>query len=84
LGGLKDNIRLPVRMCKPQTLLAAYGLAKVQEERVLTERRYRNVSGNFVPRSGAFGNQNFAIRAPKAIIPVQKISQAQMEDRRKK
>ena len=47
LGGLKDDIRLPVRMFKPQTLLAAYGLAKVQEEYVLTGRRFRNASGNF-------------------------------------
>jgi hypothetical protein len=86
LGRLKDEIRLPVRMFKPQTLLIAYGLAKMQEEHVLTGRRYRNVSGNFttIPRSGVYGNQNSAIGAPKATILVQKISQAQMEDKRKK
>jgi hypothetical protein len=86
LGGLKDEIRLPLRMFKPQTLLTTYGLAKVQEEHVLTGRRYRNVSGNFttIPRSGVYGNQNSAIGAPKATVPVHKISQTQMEDRRKK
>jgi hypothetical protein len=93
LGGLKDDIRLPVRMFKPQALLTAYGLAKVQEEYVLTRRRYRNVSGNFatsqyaantMPRSGGFMNENAAIGTPKAVVPVQKIPQQQMEERRKK
>jgi hypothetical protein len=93
LGGLKDDIRLPVRMFKPQTLLTAYGLAKVQEEYILTRRRYRNASGNFatsqyaantMPMSGGFINQNAAIGTPKTIVPVQKISQQQMEERRKK
>jgi hypothetical protein len=86
LGGLKDEIRLPLRMFKPQTLLTTYELAKVQEEHVVTGKRYRNVSGNFttIPRSGVYGNQNSAIGAPKATVPVQKISQTQMEDRRKK
>jgi hypothetical protein len=84
LGGLKDDIRLHVRMFKPQTLLAAYGLAKVQEDYVLTGRRYRNASGNFatspysatnMPRSGGFMNQNSAIGTLKTVVPVQKISQ---------
>ena len=29
LGGLKDEIRLPLRMLNPQTLVAAFGLAKL-------------------------------------------------------
>ena len=72
LGGLKDDIRLLVRMFKPQTLLVAYGLAKVQEEYVLTRRRYMNASENFanIPRSGGYNNQNSAIGTPKATVPV--------------
>jgi hypothetical protein len=93
LGGLKDDIRLPVCMFKPQTLLVAYGLAKVQEEYVLTGKRYRGATGNFssshnfannMPRSGGFMNQNSAIGTPKVVVPVQKIFQQQMEERRKK
>jgi hypothetical protein len=93
LGGLKNDIRLPVRMFKPQTLLAAYGLAKVQEEYVLTGMRYRGAIGNFatshnfannMSRSGGFMNQNSAIGTPKAIGPIHKISHEQMEDRRNK
>jgi hypothetical protein len=76
LGGLKDVIRLLVRMFKPQTLLAAYGLAKVQEEHVLTGRLHMNASGNFanIPRNGSYSNQKSAIGTPKATVPVKKIS----------
>ncbi|KAF5462657.1 hypothetical protein F2P56_018645 [Juglans regia] len=34
LSGLKDEIRLPVRMFGPKNLLTAYSLAKIQEEHV--------------------------------------------------
>jgi len=48
LSGLKEEIRLPVRMFAPKTLLAAYGLAKIQEEYVLNSRKaYRSPVGNF-------------------------------------
>ncbi|XP_062167070.1 uncharacterized protein LOC133873370 [Alnus glutinosa] len=39
LSGLKDDIRLPVRMLHPPNLVAAFGLAKLQEEYLLTSRR---------------------------------------------
>jgi hypothetical protein len=32
LGGLRDDIRLPVRMFNPKTLNDAYALARIQEE----------------------------------------------------
>ena len=32
LSGLKDEIRLPVRMLNPQSLNEAFGLSKIQEE----------------------------------------------------
>lgn len=35
LGGLKDEIRLPVRMFNPKSLVDAYSLAWIQEECVL-------------------------------------------------
>jgi hypothetical protein len=85
LSGLKDEIRLPVRMFKPQSLLVAYGLAMVQEEHVLTGRRYRGSNMNFSnsgsPKFGGGNNQQLSIGGPKANVPVQKISQAQMEER---
>jgi hypothetical protein len=54
LSGLKDKIRLPVRMFNPSILLATYGLANVQKKHVLLERKsYRNVnnSGFTKPRN---------------------------------
>ncbi|XP_075666089.1 uncharacterized protein LOC142635932 [Castanea sativa] len=36
LSGLKDEIRLPVRMLNPQSLNAAFGLAKIQEEYLIS------------------------------------------------
>ena len=39
LSGLKDEVRLPVRMLNPPTLIAAFGLAKIQEEYLLSCKR---------------------------------------------
>ena len=39
LSGLKDEIRLPVRMLVPKTLNEAFGLAKIQEEYLSNGRK---------------------------------------------
>jgi hypothetical protein len=39
LGGLNDEIWLPVRMFNPKSLIDAYSLAKIQEECVMTTKR---------------------------------------------
>ena len=45
LSGLKDEIRLPVRMLVPMSLNEAFRLAKIQEEYLLSSRRgFRNVA----------------------------------------
>ena len=36
LSGLKDEIRLPMRILNPQSLNVAFGLAKIQEEYVFS------------------------------------------------
>jgi hypothetical protein len=85
LSGLKDEIRLPVSMFNPPTLLAAYGLAKVQEEHVLLGRKsYRSVFNSGVPKPGITPTTPLPITPLKAAIPIQNVSQAQMEERRKK
>jgi hypothetical protein len=54
LNGLRDDIRLPVRMLHPPNLVAAFGLAKLQEEYLLTSRRQiRSSSTSF-----SFGRQH--------------------------
>jgi hypothetical protein len=88
LGGLKEEIHLPIKMFNPPTLLIAYGLAKMQEEHVLSARRFRSPNLNF-PNSSAqrFGGGHSSqqgVISQKLVIHVQKISQAQMEERRKK
>lgn len=35
LSGLKDEMRLPMRVLNPSTLIAAFGLAKIQEKYLL-------------------------------------------------
>jgi hypothetical protein len=125
LGGLRDEIRLPVRMFNPKTLIDAYSLAQIQEESVKANRRvirptwqsssynqsysggninsiggYSKGSGyndprmNFsVPPRQPHGQSWAAIQGskegdtqgkPQPLVPIQKITQAQMEDRRKK
>jgi hypothetical protein len=72
----------------------AYGLAKMQEEHVLNSRRIKGKSWSFPNSSavnfflggggGGSNTQQQTIGAPKPTIHVQKISQIQMEERRKK
>jgi hypothetical protein len=124
LDGLRDEIRLPVRMLNPRTLVDAYSLARMQEECVLTTRRYPRSS--FHSSHSPQSNQGLHVQIPagftksplypqssrntapgpysqpfpqltggslsgkegskpsQALVPVQKITQAQMEERRRK
>jgi len=85
LSGLKDEIRLHVCMFNPPNLLVAYGLAKVQEEHaMLGMRSYRNFTNSGFPKSGNNASSPQFVTPLKAIIPIQKISQSQMDERRKK
>ena len=84
LSGLKDEIRLPVRMLNPQSLNAAFGLAKIQEEYVMSCRR--NV------KNQQDSGKNSILGLPKTIgvvetkpsIPIKRITLVQMDERRKK
>ena len=51
LGGLRDDIRLPVRMFSPKTLNDAYALARIQEECILLNSKSRK------PVQKSFRNQ---------------------------
>lgn len=97
LSGLKDEIRLPVRTLHPQNLNSAFGLAMIQE--YICSARGGSKGGSYqasyVPfpvggngfdsnvgrkESSVLGrNNNF-----KASLPVQKVSPAEMKERRKK
>ena len=84
LSGLRDEIRLPVRMLNPPSLNAAFGLAKIQEEywssckrssRIQQESSKPSILGP--PRVNTF-------LEAKSRIPIKRISPVQMEDRKKK
>ena len=44
LNGLKDEVRLPVKMLQPKNLNEAFGLAKIQEEYLNSSRRGQRFS----------------------------------------
>ena len=76
LSGLKGEIRLPIRMLNPQSLNEAFGLAKIQEEYVWSNRKsimYQQESGNTsilgLPKSNA-------VLDTKPKIPVKRITPA--------
>ena len=83
MSGFKDEIRLPVRMLMPKSLNEAFGLAKIQEEYLMSSRKsFRNVIDN---------GQPFVLGLPKVEgkrdtkvrLPLQRLTSTQMEERRK-
>jgi formyltetrahydrofolate synthetase len=98
LSGLKDDIRLPLRIWSPHNLNKAFAMAKIQEESVLNSKRtskfssymnmnWQNNRSNMVSDAkvevGYKRDNSFSV-VPRSNIPIQKLSSAQMEDRRKK
>ena len=84
LSGLKDKMRLPMRMLNPPTLIAVFGLAKIQEEYLLgCKRNYKGSQEQVKP--SLLGLPRLATLADtRTKIPVKKISAAQMEERKKR
>ena len=81
LSGLKDEVRLPVRMLNPSSLTVAFGLAKIQEEYLLgCKRSYKGTHDQ--ARPSLLGAALIENKTTK--IPVKKITAAQMEERKKK
>lgn len=82
LRGLKDEIHLPVRMLNPPNIQMAYGLARMQEEYIMLNRRGAKPflgSHSFTTPNASIPNSN-----PKPHVTVKKISPAQMKERREK
>ncbi|XP_035544590.1 uncharacterized protein LOC118347985 [Juglans regia] len=94
LSGLRDEIRLPVRMLNPLSLNDAFGLAKIQEQYVVSIRRpWRNSltdSSKFSPESNLLnsGQTPSLLGAPRVSplprLPYHKVSESQMVERRRK
>jgi len=96
LSGLKDEIRLPLRMLNLVTLAAAFGLAKLQEEYILSTRRsFRPTTASYnfskslswtSPGSSpsTTGPSSLPLQRSTPAFPIQKLSPAQMKERRDK
>ncbi|KAF5477481.1 hypothetical protein F2P56_004118 [Juglans regia] len=90
LSGLKDEIRLPLRMFNPYNLTAAFGLARIQEEYLNSAKKpikFVGEKGQFGPTnnygsygsSGAAGGHN-----QKYGPPIKKVFSTEWDEKRKK
>lgn len=95
LSGLKDDIRLPVRMLNPTSLVAAFGLAKLQEEYIQSFKKPSRAASSFfsfgrqqswhqagTSSQGSSSSQLALPATPHSALPVQRISFTQMKERR--
>jgi hypothetical protein len=94
LSGLKDEVCIPLRMLSPHTLVATFGLAKLQEEYLTCThhpvRQYSSYSSNKqLPWSSS---DSFSLTSPSSmvasrspsVVPIQKLSPAEMKERHDK
>ena len=84
LNGLRDEIRLPVKMLNPKTLNEAFGLAKIQKKYVMSSKKFLKSSSQEVTKPSILGLRPEIRLDSKFKLPLQKLSLAQMEERRKK
>ena len=85
LSGLRDEIRLPVRMLSPKSLNEAFGLAKIQEEYNWSCKKFAKVQGDQnKPSILGVPPKTPSLLEYKPRLPIKKISPAQMEERKKK
>ncbi|XP_042939584.1 uncharacterized protein LOC122274627 [Carya illinoinensis] len=97
-SGLRDEIRLLVRILHPQSLNSAFGLAKMQEEYIHSIHgnfrggNYQNSYAPFSVEGNGFTN-NFARKdntlveknnSFKPFLPIQKVTPTEMKERREK
>ncbi|XP_035551104.1 uncharacterized protein LOC118349683 [Juglans regia] len=85
LSGLKDEVRLPVRMLNPTTLNDAFRLAKIQEQYVWTTRKpWKGTSSDL----GGHSAGGSILGTPKVLsnnkLPFKKVYEALMQERRNK
>jgi hypothetical protein len=82
LSGLKDEVRFPLRMLSPHTLVVAFGLAKLQEEYLFSSRKTFKPQGSSFSYSrqqwgppGASSSQHGGSQysSTSKAVPVQKI-----------
>ncbi|XP_035551066.1 uncharacterized protein LOC109020622 [Juglans regia] len=90
LSGLKDEIRLPLRMFNPHNLTAAFGLARIQEEYFISVKKPMKFSGEkgqfgLSNNYNSYGNSGGAAgNNMKYSPPVKKVLSTEWDEKRKK
>jgi len=84
LSGLRDEIRLPIRMLNPWNLSATFGLAKIQEEYLVVSKRSTKPWSDGIKTSILGPLPMIKNESKGTKLPIQKISPSQMEERRKR
>ena len=81
LSGLKDEIRLPVRMLVPKSLNDVFGLAKIQEEYLMSSKKtFKPISD--ISKPSILGLPKLEGRTDlKVKLPLHKLTNVQMEER---
>ena len=86
LSGLRDEIRLAVRMQNPRTLSATFGIAKIQDEYLFTCKKvYRPFhESSKINWQESLMKKHDSKAESSTKVPIQKITSTQIEERRKK
>ncbi|XP_035542078.1 uncharacterized protein K02A2.6-like [Juglans regia] len=91
LSGLKDEIRLPIRMFNPVSLSAAYALAKIQEEYLASSKKSSKVGVDKISpmvggsySRGSYSGEGNSTKWQKPWGGTKKVSSIQMDEKRKK
>ena len=83
LSGLKDEVRLLVKMFNPKNLNEAFGLAKIQEEYLNSNHKGQRSSINYTKPS-ILGPKPKVNLESRFRLPLQRLSPTQKEERRRK
>lgn len=84
LSGLKDDIQLLLRMLNPINLSVALGLAKIQEEYILTPRKSWRQNVVSVERGSFETASKVGYRMQRSNVPTKKGFSSQMDEKRRK
>ena len=74
LSGLKDEVKLPVKMLNPKTFNEAFGLAKIQEEYLMSSKKSQRPSSLELFKPSILGPRPDVKLDSKFKLPLQRLS----------
>ena len=84
LSGLKDEVRSSVKMLNPKNINEAFSLAKIQEEYLMSSKKIQKPFSLELSKPSILGPRPDIKLDSKFKEPLQRLSPAQKEERRKK